>query len=83
MQVYNVHVEARITGQVEVEAETEDEARDIAEGMDTSEWDEQSYDTIEITDVEVMGDLCDHCRDYVESCTCDPDEEEEEEEDDE
>lgn len=70
MKRYTVNVTAKMSGSVEVEAETEEEAIEKAGAMDPEEWDDSCVDDTEATDPDCLSELCDECEEDVDDCTC-------------
>lgn len=70
MKRYTVNVVMTISGSIEVEADTEDEAAETAANADYDEWDEVCVDNTETHDVECLSDVCDVCDEDDEDCTC-------------
>lgn len=69
-KTYSVQVTCSISGSVEVEANSEDEARDLAAGMTYLDWDEVNDNEYDTDDVEYLSDVCETCDEDVEDCEC-------------
>jgi hypothetical protein len=74
MNRYTVNVASQISGSVEVEANTEDEALEMAGQMDYDEWDEVVIDSTDTPDdPELLAVICDECEEDEDDCICDDD----------
>lgn len=66
-----VNVTAQISGGIEVEADSEDEAEEIARNADYDEWGEVCIDSTDTPDgVELLSVVCDECDEDEDDCTC-------------
>lgn len=68
---YTVNVVSQISGSVEVEADSEDEACELAGQKDYDEWDEVCIDSTETPDgAECLSIVCEVCDEDEEDCSC-------------
>ena len=68
---YTVNVVSQISGSVEVEADTEDEALDKAAAMHFDEWDEVVIDSTDTPNgAEFLNTICDECGEDDVNCEC-------------
>lgn len=71
MKRYSVTVIMTISGTVEVDADSEEEAKEIAAQMDYDEWDEVVIDSTDTPyEPDYLTEVCDHCGNIEGQCVC-------------